>query len=358
MGFRFRRSVKIAPGVKLNFGKRGMSTTIGGKALRVTTGTHGTSVGSSIPGTGIYYHKKISSRKKRPQRTNYERIQQQQLEKQKKLEQAKHQVAQYVAHVEMLQSVHEEVNDTIDWSKLIESPAPFQSDQMGPNETEAMQQLERYKPSFFDKLFRRVKKKEMALLKEVELAKARDKALYKDWQENTVLAKRVVQGDRAAWHEALMEANPFEDIQALGSNVTWIFSEDEEAVTVKLDIKNKQVIPTKVLSITKTGRLSQRKMGKSKYYQLFQDYVASCAIRIAREFFAILPIQYVKIHVYDDVEIDTAIDYGCILSVKMTREDMERTFFENIDCSDTIETFPHHMKFLKTKGFKIVEELE
>ncbi|WP_407933078.1 DUF4236 domain-containing protein, partial [Herbiconiux daphne] len=31
MGFRFRKSVKIMPGVRLNFSKSGMSTSIGGK---------------------------------------------------------------------------------------------------------------------------------------------------------------------------------------------------------------------------------------------------------------------------------------------------------------------------------------
>ena len=29
MGFRFRRSIKILPGIRLNFGKRGVSTSIG-----------------------------------------------------------------------------------------------------------------------------------------------------------------------------------------------------------------------------------------------------------------------------------------------------------------------------------------
>lgn len=38
MGFRFRKSVKIAPGVKVNFGKRGTSLTVGNKYARTTFG--------------------------------------------------------------------------------------------------------------------------------------------------------------------------------------------------------------------------------------------------------------------------------------------------------------------------------
>ena len=42
MGFRFRRSIKILPGVRLNFGKRGISTSIGIRGAHVTVGKTGT----------------------------------------------------------------------------------------------------------------------------------------------------------------------------------------------------------------------------------------------------------------------------------------------------------------------------
>ena len=59
MGFRFKKSVRIAKGVKLNFGKKGVSMTLGGKRARVTTGTSGTRVSGSVPGTGLSYSQKL-----------------------------------------------------------------------------------------------------------------------------------------------------------------------------------------------------------------------------------------------------------------------------------------------------------
>lgn len=56
MGLRFRKSVSLFPGVKLNFGTTGMSVSTGVPGFRKTFHTSGrvtTSVG--IPGTGIYY---------------------------------------------------------------------------------------------------------------------------------------------------------------------------------------------------------------------------------------------------------------------------------------------------------------
>jgi Protein of unknown function (DUF4236) len=55
MGFRFRRSVKILPGVRLNFGKRGVSTSVGVRGAHVTFGKSGTRTTVGVPGTGLSY---------------------------------------------------------------------------------------------------------------------------------------------------------------------------------------------------------------------------------------------------------------------------------------------------------------
>jgi hypothetical protein len=55
MGFRFRRSVKILPGVRLNFGKRGVSTSIGVRGAHVTFGKTGTRTTVGLPGSGLSY---------------------------------------------------------------------------------------------------------------------------------------------------------------------------------------------------------------------------------------------------------------------------------------------------------------
>lgn len=61
MGFRFRKSVKIAPGVKLNFGKKSAGMSIGGKYGGVSFNSKtGARVRASAPGTGLSYSTKIS----------------------------------------------------------------------------------------------------------------------------------------------------------------------------------------------------------------------------------------------------------------------------------------------------------
>lgn len=53
MTFRFSKRVTIFPGFKLNFGKRGISTTIGGNGVSMTLGRRGIRASAGIPGSGL-----------------------------------------------------------------------------------------------------------------------------------------------------------------------------------------------------------------------------------------------------------------------------------------------------------------
>jgi hypothetical protein len=56
MGFRFRKSIKLLPGFRLNVGKKGInSVSVGGRGATTNIGKRGTHTTYSIPGTGISY---------------------------------------------------------------------------------------------------------------------------------------------------------------------------------------------------------------------------------------------------------------------------------------------------------------
>lgn len=60
MGWRFRQSFKIIPGLKLNLSKTGLSASIGGAPFTVNLGPRGLYGTASIPGTGISFRERIS----------------------------------------------------------------------------------------------------------------------------------------------------------------------------------------------------------------------------------------------------------------------------------------------------------
>jgi hypothetical protein len=69
MGFRFRRSVKLFPGLRLNFGKRGISASIGVRGAHVTYGPTGTRTTVGLPGSGLSYTQLEKSHRNNPAAT-------------------------------------------------------------------------------------------------------------------------------------------------------------------------------------------------------------------------------------------------------------------------------------------------
>lgn len=69
MAFRFRKSVKIAPGIRLNISKSGVSTSIGRRGATVNVSKRGTRVTAGIPGSGLsvsHLHKQRTKTAPRP----------------------------------------------------------------------------------------------------------------------------------------------------------------------------------------------------------------------------------------------------------------------------------------------------
>lgn len=62
MGFRFRQSIKLLPGIRLNVGKTVVSVSLGRRGNTINFGRRGIRHTLGIPGTGISYTRQLASR--------------------------------------------------------------------------------------------------------------------------------------------------------------------------------------------------------------------------------------------------------------------------------------------------------
>ena len=70
MGIRFRKSFKVAPGVRLNVGKKSSSISFGGKGFSTSVSTSGRRTRTvSIPGTGISHTSTSGGKRSKAKRT-------------------------------------------------------------------------------------------------------------------------------------------------------------------------------------------------------------------------------------------------------------------------------------------------
>lgn len=66
MGFRFRRRIRIAPGLRLNLSKRGASLSVGRPGATFNIGRRGRRATIGLPGTGISYSARLGGSTRGP----------------------------------------------------------------------------------------------------------------------------------------------------------------------------------------------------------------------------------------------------------------------------------------------------
>jgi hypothetical protein len=296
--------------------------------------------------------------------------QQREYEKQTAIEQAAYDVQVHENYIDVLLSVHKEATDTVDWQWMLDAPEPVLPEKDMHRSDQARSALEGFVPTRKDKLIRRADTKRSELEQAVADAEAADEASYqqalqeheaavRDWEKSRALAQRILNDETDAFGEALTELGPFGDIAELGSNVEFTV-ETPALVDATVHVHGEEVVPNEVKSQLQSGKLSVKQMPIGRFYEIYQDYVCSCVLRVARETFALLPVHGVVVTAEDEL-LDAATGHvgpQPILSVAISRSTLDRLNFERIDPSDSLANFPHNMDFKKTKGFAPVDRLD
>ena len=82
-------------------------------------------------------------------------------------------------------------------------------------------------------------------------------------------------------------------------------------------------------------------MPKTKFYELYQDHVCSCVLRVGRELVALLPVEMVLVTAMGRLlnKKTGHIEEQPILSVLMPRKTLDSLNFDLIDPSDSMDNF-------------------
>lgn len=197
-------------------------------------------------------------------------------------------------------------------------------------------------------------------------AHAQHAQAYASWQHACALlqwqqrvGQGVLRGDLEAYRTVVEYWDVFDELEELGSTVELQHIAATEA-EVDLYVNSDEVIPTEALSLLASGKLSTKVMPVSQRNALYQDYVCGSALRIARELFAVLPLQRVLVHAVAEM-LDTStghVEPQPVLSVLFVRATFDRLNFASIDASDSMRQFLHRMKFNKSSGFSAIEPIE
>lgn len=275
----------------------------------------------------------------------------------------------YHSRIEQLTTIHRDCGQFYDWKAIKNLPEPVTPNFSNQCEQEAIDRLEKYIPNFFDRIFGLSKKRKSLLLMDIDNAKKIDQNKYNndvknyeqeliEWRELQNISRSILQGDFLAYDAALREFKPFDEVNELGSKV-FVYYKSKDAAEIDFHVNGIEVIPSESKSLLKNGMLSVKKISQSRYFELYQDYVASAVLRIAREIFAILPLEKVVVTALGDI-LNTSIgihEIRPIISALIPRSTIKKLNFDSLDPSDAMRNFIHNAEFKRSKGFIGVQKL-
>lgn len=291
------------------------------------------------------------------------------LQKQDELFRAELEVEEFNERMSQLTTIHHDVGETLDWNEIVNLEPPSFPSADCSAERKALRMLNRYRPTWLQRLFGQVENKRRELEKNVAQAKLLDgynnqKAIeqydsaMEQWSQLHQMAVSINQGQLSAYQQAILEINPLSEIQEMGGEIRFSVPDSITVITTIL-VDGEKIVPRQIKTLTSRGKLSVKAMPKTKAYEVYEDFVCGCALRTARELFAILPIACTVVHIEMPL-LDQATGYttNCtILSVVIHRSILEQINISATDSSEAIKLFPHRVKFARTKGFSAVQPL-
>lgn len=336
MGLNFRKSISLGKGLKLNLSKSGPSVSFGKSGFRQSVNLKGqarTTVG--IPGTGIYYTKN----------TNVKNV---------------------------VGALTGKKDDAKGKKAAGKGAAADTKAAKAPKGTKAAAAPAPAKAAVNEELIAQSKAKIEEFAAGIEALKSVHKQSdgYIDWEavangavsgglkELQPFAQSVLAGDIDSYFKVIEEVDPFDDLLEYGSGFE-VGTDDPKMLEIEFQVKSDDIIPTEYPDMKASGEIVMKEFSKSAYYELVQDYVSSTMLRVARDTFALLPVQQVIIHAVDKI-LNPATgndEEVTIASVKIKRDALGALNFERIDPSDCLESFESNIKFKKTTGYSPVDRV-
>lgn len=310
MGLRFRKSVTLCKGVKLNFGKTGMSVSVGGKGYHKTINTKGqvtTSVG--IPGSGIYYTdtKRLGDNRQANTQRNIQN-------------------PYYTQNaIRESQPVQEyEINDSIESylnpqeqninSGFLNNEVMQEPEDRRYNETETMGNVPKL---ILEDEIRNLYLKSDEPVDWTELlvsTNADDVFMEQDkWNFLKGISHRILSGDIDAYLETIEKMRPVDDLLDYRSQFEF-GTDNPKSMEVEFQINQYNDM-----------------ISDGTNPELYNEYVAACTIRVARDLFALLPVRYVIVHAQSEEK--------SVLEAKFDKSVLQEINFKVEKASEIIKKF-------------------
>lgn len=265
MGLRFRRSVKICKGVKINFGKTGASLSVGTKGIHKTFHTSGrvtTTVG--LPGTGLYWTETSNPKKRSSQSTS----------QQNRQHQSRNTIE--TPSVSRITESGQDVSPTKRPVSNTQSFTTWNSEAAQYDDKCIIEDEKRHEPTLEITKIREIYRNSDYPIDWIEISNsesAEEVDMDSDlWKYCKGISDNILDGDVDVYLDVIETLRPVDDLLLYAGDFEF-GTEKANSMTVEFTIKNNEFL--------------------SGVYK--EEYINAVSVRIARDLIALLPVSNVEI---------------------------------------------------------------
>ena len=392
MALRFRKSIKLAPGIRMNLSGGGLSWSLGPRGASIGIGKRGTFLNSGIPGTGLYSRQSLTGSSSAPRQqasattsvsmtvsveddgaitfkdSNGNPV------SEALIEAAKKQKGDVIKAT--IQKTCDDINTQVEalGELHLNTPSPNIPPTYQPQNFDVPRPIQPVSkvPGFFAKFF---KSKVAKIEADNGQAKANFEAELKKWEASKAqfetternkqgLVSRAVAGDSDAMEsffgEVLMDIVwPRETI------VSFEVRDGGQRLAFDIDLPEIEDMPTKTASVPQRGfKLSVKEIGPTNIQKMYAKHIHSIGFRLLGEAFGMLPtVQEVTLSGYSQRKSKTTghEEDEYLFSVVVRRGSWETINFNSLQSIDVLETFTRfelRRDMSKTGLFKAVQAFQ
>lgn len=392
MSLRFRKSLKLAPGIRMNFSGSGISWTLGPRGASVGIGKRGTYLNTGLPGTGLYSRSRLDGSSVTRQKSSNGRAtsieisvsisddgvlkfkdSQGNIIPESQIEAAKKQQGEKIRA--LIQGKCDEINAQVEALGEIHcyTSAPQNKVIFQPQKFDVLQPFfpTPKTTGFFCRLF-----KNCVARVEAENQKALDN--YAEKVAHWNLEKTEFEASQFARRQFIERVNSgdpqsmeqyFEEVlnEIIWPKETLIgidIQDNGSVVAIDVDLPEIEDMPSKTATVPQRGfRLSVKEMGAAQIQKLYMRHVHAVGFRLLGEAFAAMPsARTVILSAYSQRPNKATGNIGeeYLYSVRVSRDDWQEISFDNLKQIDVVESlvrFDLRREMTKTGIFKPIEPI-
>ena len=182
--------------------------------------------------------------------------------------------------------------------------------------------------------------------------------IFKEQKELYYLSNNLLENKNYQFFEIAEKIfEPFSFVNEL--NIRSVSNYQNEIHSMDVYVEGRNIVPKEESYLVRDKELKTREFSKKRFWEIYQDYVSSITLRVAKEYFSFFKMRdIVIIKAYSEIldESTGNEETGLILACKIDRNEFYKSNLQHVDPSSCLSRFQLIVDYNPLNGYKIIND--